>query len=207
MAIFGNYKTICKQISDVRKFQIAFNYIARALAKDSPEHARILALPCFDNQTVQLGEGVFALEQSYYPKARTCVRFEGHKKYIDAQVIVAGAEVIEIADAANLRPDEDKTFTGDVVFFNAPEESSSVAEIVTSKLYADKGFVGVFFRRTRIVRGCRPPDSQMPKVRSCEFSKLSSKSRWIRKFSGNPCATIESSCRWDEARAGSGRKA
>ncbi len=56
-----------------------------------------------DHAHKELAAGAFALEQAYQTKARPEGFFESHRKYIDMQVVVAGEEVLELAEIS--RPD------------------------------------------------------------------------------------------------------
>jgi len=55
-----------------------------------------------DSQKIELGQGVFAMEQVYETKPRPEGFFETHRKYIDLQVVIAGEEVMEVIDASRL---------------------------------------------------------------------------------------------------------
>jgi YhcH/YjgK/YiaL family protein len=101
MAQFGPFASLRAQNTDLR-FARAFAYVDAALRTGSPEHARLLALTAGQSERVDLGDGVFAMEQVYVPKPRSEGFFESHRNYIDVQVIVAGAEVMEVEDIARL---------------------------------------------------------------------------------------------------------
>jgi biofilm protein TabA len=70
-----------------------------------------------DTGRVELGDGVFALEQAYIAKPRAEGRWEAHKVYIDVQVIVSGDELMEVTDVSRLTVDEDFTPAKDILFF------------------------------------------------------------------------------------------
>lgn len=101
MAQFGPFASLRAQNPDAR-FARAFAYVDAVLRAGSPEHARLAALAAGQNERVELGDGVFAMEQVYVPKLRSEGFFESHRKYIDVQVIVAGAEVMEVEDITRL---------------------------------------------------------------------------------------------------------
>lgn len=101
MAQFGPFASLRAQNADPR-FVRAFDYVAAALQSGSAEQARIAALASGQNERVELGDGVFAMEQVYVPKPRHEGFFESHRKYIDVQVIVAGVEIMEVEDIARL---------------------------------------------------------------------------------------------------------
>ena len=45
----------------------------------------------------------FAMEQAYLSRPRVDCFFESHQKYIDLQLIVAGEEIIEVADLSRMQ--------------------------------------------------------------------------------------------------------
>lgn len=102
MAQFGSLASLREQ-NGTPQFAAAFAYAADALRAGSPVHARIAAMPAGTSERVELGGGVFAMEQVYAAKPRAEGFFESHRKYIDVQVIVAGIEAMEVEDIARLR--------------------------------------------------------------------------------------------------------
>lgn len=48
------------------------------------------------------GDRLYALVQAYDSKLSAEARYEAHRAYLDIQVVLAGAEVIEVADVASL---------------------------------------------------------------------------------------------------------
>ncbi len=101
MAQFGPFASLRAQ-SNAPRFARAFAYVEAVLCADSPEHARLATLAAGQNERVELGDGVFAMEQVYVPKLRSEGFFESHRSYIDVQVIVSGTEVMEVEDIARL---------------------------------------------------------------------------------------------------------
>ena len=146
MALFGSHSTVRAQLAASPAFDLAFDYVARALTPGSPEAARIAAVPVGETLRIELGEGVFALEQAYASKPAAQGRWEAHERHVDVQVIVAGRELMGVADVARLTVTEDFRPARDVVFF-APFDDGSV-------LKAGAGDVAVFF----------PVDGHMPSV-------------------------------------------
>ncbi|AHF93879.1 hypothetical protein OPIT5_30625 [Opitutaceae bacterium TAV5] len=145
MAVFGTLDTVRTQLPATRGFTLALDYVARCLDPQSDEHRRILGLAEGVNETVQLGDGVFAMEQVYRTKPRNEGRWEAHRAYIDVQVILAGEELMEIADTRTLRVEEDHTPQRDVIFFHAPASHGDAASASVSTLHAGAGFNGIFF--------------------------------------------------------------
>ncbi|MFI5357243.1 MAG: YhcH/YjgK/YiaL family protein [Opitutales bacterium] len=83
-------------------FARAFAYLGEVRREGSEARRRILAMATGTSQRIDLGEGVFAIEQSYETKARADGFFESHRRLVDVQVVVAGEEVMEVADIAKL---------------------------------------------------------------------------------------------------------
>lgn len=144
MAIFGSLSTVRSQLAPSHPFTLALDYVARCLTPGSTENRRIQAIqPGQKTPNVELGEGVFAMEQVYQAKPHHEGRWEAHRAYIDVQVIIQGAELMEIAETSCLQVEEDHTPERDVIFFRpipagTPGGGASV-------LLAEAGFVGVFF--------------------------------------------------------------
>ncbi|WP_052360979.1 YhcH/YjgK/YiaL family protein [Geminisphaera colitermitum] len=144
MAVFGSLDTVCTQLAASRGFSLALDYVARCLTPGSAEHRRILAIqPGQKTPNIELGEGVFAMEQVYQTKPHNEGRWEAHRAYIDVQVIIQGAELMEIAETSRLQVEEDHTPGRDVLFFRPIPAGATGGG--ASVLLADTGFVGVFF--------------------------------------------------------------
>ena len=124
MALFGTLSTVRSQLAGCPSFQRALDYVEDILRPGSESHKRLHAVATGETLTIELGEGVFAMEQAYVAKPRTEGRWEAHKVYIDMQVIVSGDELMEVADVSRLVLAEDKTPAKDVMFFeNGPSFS------------------------------------------------------------------------------------
>ncbi len=146
MALFGSLSTVQNQSALSRTHPAALAYLAEALTPGSAIHRRILAIPAERTDRIDLGEGVFVLEQAYLPKGRSEGRFEAHRVYIDLQAIVTGNEIMEVIDVSRLRVNEDLTPAKDVIFFDdAP--GATVLRVVA-------GDVAVF----------SPADAHMPSL-------------------------------------------
>jgi biofilm protein TabA len=102
MALFGSLATVRAQAPQTSGFMTAFAYIEQLLRPDSPEHARLRGIAAGASQKVELGGGVFAVEQVYPTKPRPEGFFESHRKYIDVQVVVEGDELMEVIDASRI---------------------------------------------------------------------------------------------------------
>ena len=146
MALFGSLSTVRAQLAASPAFDLAFDYVARVLRPGTPEAARLAAVPVGETLRIELGEGVFALEQAYVAKPAAQGRWEAHEHFIDVQVIVAGRELMGVTDVVRLSLAEDCRPARDLMFF-APFDGGSV-------LKAGAGDVAVFF----------PVDGHMPSL-------------------------------------------
>ena len=66
----------------------------------------------------ELGNGVFALVQSYDSKSAENCKIEAHKKYIDIQCVLKGKELFGVADLITQTMYEDKFAEKDVAFYH-----------------------------------------------------------------------------------------
>jgi YhcH/YjgK/YiaL family protein len=102
MALFGPFPAVRAQIHPDARFAAAFAYVREALAAGSAVNRRIEALAEGASEKIELADGVYAIEQVYRTKPRSKGFFESHRRYIDVQVIVAGAELMEVEDISRL---------------------------------------------------------------------------------------------------------
>lgn len=144
MALFGSLATLRAQVPRTAAFLRAFAYAEEVLRGDSPARQRLGALAAGASHRVDLGEGVFALEQVYPTRPRAQGFFESHRKYIDLQVIVEGEELMEVVDAQRIAPQGD---------FNAERDLQLYSDAAgASRLCLWAGEAAVFF----------PADVHMP---------------------------------------------
>ncbi len=102
MAIFGSLETVREQTATQPALQKALEYGAQLMRPDAPERSRLLALPSGGSVRVDLGQGMFAIDAAYLSKSRPEVFFETHRKYIDVQIIIEGAELMEVENVHRL---------------------------------------------------------------------------------------------------------
>lgn len=100
MALFGSLATVRTQVAPAEKFAAALAYLDEVFRAGSPVGARLREVAVGETRRIELGGGAFALEQAYRTKPRAEGFFESHRKYIDVQVVVEGAECLEVADIA-----------------------------------------------------------------------------------------------------------
>jgi len=124
MALFGSLKTLRSQLATTPAFQRAFAYAEECLSAGSPASKRLHAVATGQTERIELGDGVFALEQAYDSKPRGEGRWESHHAYIDVQVIVEGDELMEVTDVKRLKIDEDFTPAKDLLFYQSFADGS-----------------------------------------------------------------------------------
>lgn len=84
-------------------FAIAFAYLTEVLRAGSPEQQRVRGLAAGGVAKIELGHGVFVMEQAYETKLRAAGFFESHRQYIDVQFVLEGEELIEVVDLGRMK--------------------------------------------------------------------------------------------------------
>ena len=92
-------------------FEKAFAFIKKAIAEN-------LAVGKYELD----GKNLFASVQEYNTKEEQAARFEGHRKYIDIQYIVTGAEAVEVTDIDKTYSITEYNEEKDVEFFQTNEK-------------------------------------------------------------------------------------
>lgn len=146
MALFGSLAAVRAQLATTPSFQRAFAYLEECFRPGADAFRRLQAVGVGETERVELGGGVFALEQAYAPKARAEGRWESHRAYIDVQVVFSGEEFMEATDVARLKVAEDLTPAKDLLFYQAFDAGSV--------LRVKAGEAAVFF----------PIDAHMPSL-------------------------------------------
>ncbi|HSY54551.1 MAG TPA: YhcH/YjgK/YiaL family protein [Opitutaceae bacterium] len=154
MAIFGTLDTLRIQLARPEHFTATLAYVAEALQPGSAAQARIGKIAAGTTGRIELDGGAFALEQVYLTKPRTEARWESHRAYIDVQVIVAGEELMEVGDAAQLAVAEDLRPAKDLIFYR-PFDGGSVLRVRA-------GEAAVFF----------PSDAHLPSLNTGAVAAL-----------------------------------
>lgn len=146
MALFGSLSTVRSQLVAAPAFAVALAYVERCLTPGSAEAARIAAVPEGKTERVELGEGVFALEQAYFSKRAGEGRWEAHERHIDVQVVISGRELMGVVETHRLSLTEDLRAERDLMFYAAFDGGST--------LRVAEGEAAVFF----------PSDGHMPSM-------------------------------------------
>ena len=147
MALIGSLAAVRAQTPPTTGFATAFAYVEDLLREDSPARARLREIAPGKSERIELGHGVFALEQAYETKARADGFFESHRKYIDVQVVVEGEEAIEVIDASRIVAKAAYDADRDFLAYGDSAEAS--------RLQVHAGEAAVFF----------PVDVHMPSLR------------------------------------------
>ena len=122
MALFGTLATLRAQAPQTPGFAAAFSYLDEVFRRSTAPWRRMHEMVAGQAQKVELPDGAFAIEQVYATKPRVEGFFESHRKYIDVQVIVEGAEVMEVIDAARVKVRQPYAEDRDLVIYDdAPD--------------------------------------------------------------------------------------
>ena len=124
MALYGSLSTIKAQLPHVQGFATAFAYLDEMFRAGSVPAARIHAQAVGTAQKIELGGGMFVMEQVYQTKTRAEVFFETHRKMIDIQVVIEGVELMEVADFARLTVREPYNPDRDLIIYHDTAEAS-----------------------------------------------------------------------------------
>lgn len=147
MALFGTLATVQAQAPRTHVFELAFNYTRELMRIGSPERTRLNGIARGASEKIELGAGVFAIEQVYDTKPRSEGFFESHRKYIDVQLIVEGEELMEVIDVSLITVDQPYIAERDLIMYRDTPHASH--------LHLRGGEVAVF----------HPVDVHMPSLR------------------------------------------
>jgi YhcH/YjgK/YiaL family protein len=147
MAFYGTFATVRAQAPQSPGFATAFAYVEELLRPGSDAARRVREVPVGQSRRVELGGGVFVMEQAYETKPREQGFFESHRRHIDVQVVVDGEEVMELTDAARIAVQQPFDAERDLIVYADFGDASL--------LRAQAGDTAVFF----------PADVHMPSLR------------------------------------------
>ena len=147
MALYGTYATVRAQAPHTPGFATAFAYVDELLRPGSPTAQRVRGIAVGQAHRVELGGGVFVMEQAYETKPRVDGFFESHQKHIDVQVMVEGEEIMELVDVARIKVRKPFDPERDLVLY---EDCADASE-----LRARAGDTAIFY----------PADVHMPSLR------------------------------------------
>ncbi len=112
--IIDNIKNCEKYYAVHPSFKAAFEQLKAMTADSEP-----------GRYTVD-GDSIFVNMAAYTTKPHAECKYENHKRYIDIQYVLSGAERIDLIDADKLTVTEDKYADGDIAFFADSEAQTSV---------------------------------------------------------------------------------
>lgn len=112
--IIDNIKNCEKYYTVHPSFKAAFEQLKNLTAESEP-----------GRYTVD-GDAVFVNMAAYTTKTHDECKYENHKRYIDIQYVLSGAERIDLSDANKLTVTEDKYADGDIAFFADSAAQTSV---------------------------------------------------------------------------------
>lgn len=158
MALFGTLSTLVAQAPRNESLRIGLAYMQDLLKPGSEAQRRLGRIAAGDTQRLELGGGVFALEQVYLTKPAGEGRWESHRAYIDIQAVVEGSELMGVCDVGSLAVDEDLSPGKDLLFYKASDSGS--------RLLVGPGEAAIFF----------PVDAHMPCLRVASGPALVRKS-------------------------------
>lgn len=147
MALYGSFAAVRAQAPHNAGFATAFAYVDEVLRADSAARARLRGVAVGKAEKIDLGGGVFVMEQAYETKPRADGFFESHRKYIDVQVIVEGEELMELADASRMTVRQSYNPDRDLITYEDFKDAT--------QLRALTGDTAIFF----------PVDVHMPSLR------------------------------------------
>jgi YhcH/YjgK/YiaL family protein len=126
MAIIGSIATVREQAPKHPSFNTTFAYLDEVLRPGTEANKRLMSVGIGESKRIELGGGIFALEQSYNTKARHEGKWESHLKFIDVQVIVSGEEIMELNDISALSVSENLTPAKDLIFYKEYDNGSPI---------------------------------------------------------------------------------
>ncbi len=113
-------------------------------------HARDVAHTVADGRIEIDGDKLYASVATYETRPKEERRFEGHRRYIDVQVLLEGEESIEVSLDEDLQTIEAYDEKRDVMFLKPPQHAAS--------LVMKPGCFGVFFPHDIHRPGCHLQD-------------------------------------------------
>ena len=93
---------------------------------DAIAYARSFDPAAGDGRYEIAGRDVYANVASYATRAAEAIPFEAHREYIDVQILLAGAERLDVAPAEELDVLQEYAAGKDLALYKAPERFSSL---------------------------------------------------------------------------------
>ncbi|HHW08543.1 MAG TPA: DUF386 domain-containing protein [Firmicutes bacterium] len=125
--IFCKLDQVTTQIPALPRLQKAISWLKEATKENGEATVSFKTLAPGQRKNVVIdGEDIYALLMKYETRDRSEAKMEAHQKYIDIQYLVAGKEMVLLADAAAVREKEPYNPDKDVVLFHVPEETHTL---------------------------------------------------------------------------------
>lgn len=126
MAIFGPAEELKDQWPEGENWDAARKIVMRYLTDGSEEREQAFSRSEGESIKLDVNEGIFLIEEAYSTKLPNEVRWEAHREWADVQVILAGAERMDVAKVGNLKMVEDLSPQRDMLYFEDYEEGSTL---------------------------------------------------------------------------------
>lgn len=140
MALFGNIKSLDKQIISLGFLREVFDYLTSQ---------RLPIIP----SKVELGKGICAISSVYESKPRSEIPYESHLKNIDLQYVLLGNEIIEVNSKKNLKVLKEYDPEKDVIFYDNSTLGSS--------LLMSPGLISILFPEDAHIPGIISKEKEM----------------------------------------------
>lgn len=110
----------------------SFEHMDQYFHKDDPIHKALAFALGFDAANPDGryeidGSNIYALVSSYETSPAEERRFEGHRMYVDVQLLLEGEERIDVSLSSNLQVLEQYSETKDALFLETPPDFASIA--------------------------------------------------------------------------------
>lgn len=126
MAIFGPTEELKDQWPNGSQWEAARAIVLRYLTEGSDEREQAFSREAGESIKLDVDENLFLIEEAYFTKKPSEVRWEAHREWADVQVILAGEERMDVAKLDNLKLVEDLSPHRDMLYFEAYDKSSAL---------------------------------------------------------------------------------
>lgn len=113
---------IYDHVSRIAKYRSLSPLVAKAI--DYVTATDLTKLPL--GRVEVAGDDIYAAVHEYQTKPEVESKFEGHKTYVDLQIIVSGTERMDVADIDQLTVNKEYNEKSDVAFFDRPPNPQKI---------------------------------------------------------------------------------
>lgn len=121
---------IYDHMSRLEKYRTLSPLLAKAI--DYVKSADLTKLPI--GRTEIAGDDIYAAVHEYQTKSEADAKFEAHRTYVDLQIMVSGAERMDVVDIENLKVNTPHDAKSDNAFFDRPAAAQRI--IVSANEFA-----------------------------------------------------------------------